>query len=587
MKIGIGLYLLFLCAGFTASGQYYFRGEVRDQKNNPLPYVRIYIHSTGSFFYTGSSGAFGIPSAVVTDSATFKIAGYEEKTVLLSHNEFVPVELVVNAGRIVRKQGQLLSVIRNMENKQEFWRSVSGETYSQLQENEFAEAATYPGTSFALNVDKASYSNIRRFVNMNSLVPADAVRIEEMLNYFPQQAQVPDGKDFVFQSQVTDCPWKSPNQLLFLRLHARKVNFDHLPPSHLVFLIDVSGSMELPNRLPLLKTAFRLLVQNLRPVDTISIITYGGAVVVSLPPTSGFYKDSILNVIESLEPGGETPGEHALNAAYELARARYIKGGNNRIILATDGDFNVGLITEEALMELVANKQQMGIYLTCLGVGVGNYKDSKLEAMAKKGNGNFAYLDHVNEAEKVLVKELMQTLFAIANNAHLDVYFNPRYVKQYRLIGYDNHKHMQSDPSNILEGGEIGSGHTVTAIFEIEPAVGMIPADSLLSSVELTYQSVGSNQNKREEFMCVNNHVPLYEVDSMYRFLASVAEFGMILRNSKFLNNAGWVHLLDLLKTAVNPQDYWQNEFLQLVQKAKEIYQPDKKKKKPLLRKKQ
>lgn len=587
MKRFTGLYLLLQLAVSAASAQYYFRGEVRDQNNKPLPYVRIYMHATGSFFYTGSSGAFGIPSAIVSDSASFKIPGYEEKTVFLRNNEFVPVQLTVITGRIVRQQGQLLSMVRNMEQKQDVWRSGSGETYSQLQENEFVEAATFPGTSFALNVDKASYSNIRRFVNMNSMVPSDAVRIEEMINYFPQQGQVPEGKDFLFQSQVTDCPWKASNRLLFLRMHARKINFDYLPPSHLVFLIDVSGSMELPNRLPLLKSAFRMLVQNLRPVDTISIITYGGSVVVSLPPTSGMQKDTILSVIESLEPGGETPGEHALNAAYELARSRYIKGGNNRIILATDGDFNVGLITEEALMELVANKQQMGIYLTCLGVGVGNYKDSKLEAMAKKGNGNFAYLDNVYEAEKVLVKELMQTLFAVANNAYLDVYFNARYVKQYRLIGYDNHRHMHANASNVLEGGEIGSGHTVTAIFEIEPAETGMPTDSLLSTVELTYQSVAGNQQMREEYQCSNNHISLYQVDSVYRFLASVAEFGMILRNSKFLNNTGWAHLLELLKTCVSPGDYWQSEFYTLVQKAKEIYLPEKKRKKPLQWKRQ
>jgi Ca-activated chloride channel family protein len=587
MKTGITIFLFLICAGLTASGQYYFRGEVRDQNNQPLPFVRIYIHSTGSFYYSGSTGAFGIPSTVLTDSATFKLAGYDEKTVLLHANEFTVVQLVVNAGRIVRQQGQLLSVVRNLEQKQELWNTTTGETYSQLLENEFADATVYPGTSFALNVDKASYSNIRRFINMGSMVPVDAVRIEEMLNYFPQQVQVPEGKNFLFNSRVTGCPWDTSHQLLLLQMHARKVNFDHLPPSHLVFLIDVSGSMEFTNRLPLLKTAFRLLVENLRPVDTISIITYGGSVVVALPPTSGIQKDTILSVIESLQPGGETPGEHALQAAYELARVRYIKGGNNRIILATDGDFNVGLITEEALMELVANKQQMGIYLTCLGVGVGNYKDSRLEAMARKGNGNFAYIDHVHEAEKVLVKELMQTLFAIANNAHLDVYFNPRFVKRYRLIGYDNHKNAQADPTNEIEGGEIGSGHTVTALFEIEPFHAVIPADSILAAAELNYQLVNSGLKTREEFTCIYNYVPFNQADSLFRFLASVAEFGMILRNSKFLNHTGWLHLLEQLKTCINPYDYWQNEFLEIVQKAKEIYLPDKKKKKPLQRKKQ
>jgi Ca-activated chloride channel family protein len=364
-----------------------------------------------------------------------------------------------------------------------------------------------------------------------------------------------------------------------MQIRARKINFDSLPPSNLVLLIDISGSMDQPNRLPLLQTAFRMMVENLRPVDTISIVAYGGSVIVALPPTAGNEKKKILDVIEDLSAGGETPGEHALNTAYALAKSQFIEGGNNRIILATDGDFNVGQITEESLMELVANKQQMGIYLTCLGVGVGNYKDSKLELMAKKGNGNFAYIDNIMEAEKVLVKELMQTLFAVVNDAYLDIRFDPRFVQQYRLVGYENKKRSRSDTTTVLEGGEIGSGHVATAIFEIIPAPAFASSGVVPAYAELSYLPAGDTLKMKETLPCTNNYKPIYQIDSAYRFAAAAAMFGLLLKQSSFLGNTGWDDLHQLAITAVNPKDIWQAEFLNLIPKAKSIYIKGKKKK--------
>jgi len=566
------LALVFVLCSFTARSQYYLRGEIKDDKNNPLAYVRIYMHSTGAYYYSGSSGSFGIPSSVKSDSATFTLNSFYKTTVLLTDGRYELVDLKPVPSRLVKRQDRLLSVIRDKETDKDIISRDNGETYSQLIENEFIPTSNYPVTGFSMNVDKASYSNIRRFINMRSTLPADAVRIEEILNYFPQKEMPVDSNAyFRFHSQLTDCPWNPSNQLLLMKLRAKKINFDSLPPSNLVFLIDISGSMDQPNRLPLLKTAFRMLVENLRVIDTISIVAYGGSVVVALPPTAGTEKKKILDVMEDLSAGGETPGEHALNTAYALARSQFIKEGNNRIILATDGDFNVGQISEEALMELVANKQQMGIYLTCLGVGVGNYKDSKLELMAKKGNGNFAYIDNVYEAEKVLVKELTQTLFAVVNDAYLDIRFNPSMVSQYRLIGYDNKKRSQADTTTVLEGGEIGGGHTVTAIFEIQ-RTNSTPADGIPATVTLSYIPVGLKEKRTQELPCVNNYMSYLKIDSSDRFSIAAAEFGLLLKKSVFIPEPDWDRLQKIAVSAANPKDFWQAEFLILLQKAKELY---------------
>ncbi len=567
------LWCLLLFAA-NADAQFYFRGEVKDPKANGIAHVRIHVHSTNSFYYSGTTGAFGIPSSKQTDSVTFFLNGYEEKTFVLNSNEFNSIILRMTSVKSGQKR-KLLSITKDkVTDRTMLWLSA-GETYSQQTENDFNQTTLYPTTGFAMNVDKASYSNIRRFLNMKSEAPADAVRIEEMLNYFPQRYTAPSPeKTFHVQSQLTDCPWNSKNHLLFLQLHAKKINYDFLPPSNFVFLIDVSGSMEPPNRLPLLKTAFRMMVQNMRAIDTISMVVYGGTVGVALRPTSGMEKEKIMAVIDSLSANGDTPGPSAIRQAYALAERTFIKGGNNRIILATDGDFNVGEVSEEALMFLITQKQKTGIYLTCLGVGMGNYKDSKLEVLAKKGNGNFAYIDNVMEAEKVLVKELMQTLYAVANDAFLNVTFQKKYIKQYRLIGYDNRKDVLADSSSSLEGGEIGTGHTVTAVFEVELTDEDIPLGETMATAELSYQCVDTKQDNLELYQLANNYAGINQADSNYRFAAGVAMFGMLLKHSVHIKEGGWDELIKLLQTCVDKNDYWQNEMLMLVQKAKEIYKP-------------
>lgn len=570
----IALVCLLLIAA-AADAQFYFRGEVKDAAGSGLALVQIRLHSSNSFYSSGSTGAFGIPSSKTKDTVSFFLHGYEEKTVVLNSNEYNTVLLKPSAA-ISNPKRRLLSVTRDKKEDTKGHYFTSGETYSSQVENSFNQTADYSSVGFAMNVDKASYSNIRRFINMNSRVPPEAVRIEEMLNYFPQQYQQPlPGKDFHVQSQLTDCPWNPSNRLLFLQLQARKINYDSLPPSNFVFLIDVSGSMDLPNRLPLLKSAFRMMVQNLRSIDTLSIMLYGGTVGIVLQPTGGNEKEKIMSVIDSLAAGGDTPGESAIRQAYRLAQSKFIQGGNNRVILATDGDFNVGESSEEALMQLITQKQQTGIYLTCLGVGMGNYKDSKLEALAKKGNGNFAYLDNVMEAEKVLVKELMQTLYVVVDDAYLNTVFQASQVKRYRLIGFDNRKDVLADSASILEGGEIGTGHTVTAVFEVELEKDY-NSDEPIAEAELRYQSVETKMRVEDKIQLPFNYQSLYRVDSSYRFAAAVTMFGLMLKQSPYIKEPNWDALINLLTTCVDPKDYWQSEMLMLVRKAKELYKPTK-----------
>jgi Ca-activated chloride channel homolog len=308
------------------------------------------------------------------------------------------------------------------------------------------------------------------------------------------------------------------------------------------------------------------------------MVVYGGTVAVVLQPTSGREKEKIMDVIDSLAAGGDTPGESAIRQAYSLAQSQFIKGGNNRIILATDGDFNVGEVSEEALMQLITQKQQTGIYLTCLGVGMGNYKDSKLEVLAKKGNGNFAYLDNVMEAEKVLVKELMQTLYAVADDAYLNVSFQSRYVKKYRLIGFDNRTDALSDSTSTLEGGEIGTGHIVTAMFEVQLTDIAMPPDEVIATAELSYLPGDLQQKLTEQYNLPNNYQTLTETGSSYRFASAVATFGLLLKRSAYVKDAGWDDLIRLVQSSANTKDYWQNEMITLVQKAKLIYKPQRQK---------
>jgi Ca-activated chloride channel family protein len=521
------------------------------------------------------------------DSITISLDGYQALSLKLETARYHSLVLKTLFTSASLQKNRLLSFTRNLKPSDRRNWTVGTETYNSLVENDFVEAGKYPETGFAINTDKASYSNVRRFLNMNTTAPPDAVRTEELLNYFDfKYIDPPRDSVFGFHSYISDCPWNKANQLLTLQVAARKLDPDKIPPSNLVFLIDVSGSMDMPNRLPLLKSAFTLLVNNLRDKDTISIVVYGSTIGVWLQPTSGKEKEKIRKSIEELYPGGSTPGESGIRTAYNLAKSKFIKGGNNRVILATDGDFNVGQTSDDELEKLITLHQQSGIYLTCLGVGMGNYKDSKLEVLAKKGNGNFAYLDNEREAEKVLVKELTQTLYSVADNAFLNIDFNPGLVKQYRLIGFDNKWKALVDSVNELDGGEVGSGHSVMALFEIEPvAAAGLPVTNKgdLANINVRYRLPNDTLQRHTAYHCPYNVTAFTSLPPDYRFAASVAMFAALLKDSKYARTYGFAEVLKLATESADAQDAVQQEFISIIEKAKKVYGRERKRKKKII----
>lgn len=560
---------------------------MRDDKNYAIQHAKIYLHSTKLLCTSGIDGSFGILVPLLYDSVTVSLNGFEPQTLKVKTDVWQNVILKMAASVTLKNRLKLISFTKDTKNSGRYNPFVNDETYFKLVENEFVRAQQYPNTSFSLNVNKASYSNVRRFINMRSKVPPDAVRPEEMINYFNLGYDKPEGNDiFKINTTTTVCPWNIREQLLFLNISAKKIDLINQPPGNFVFLIDVSGSMDMPNRLPLLKAAFQLFVKNLRPVDKISIVTYGGTVGVWLSPTPGNEFEKISRSIEVLNAAGDTPGESAIIAAYKVAASAFVPGGNNRVILATDGDFNVGQTSEKALDELITKQRQTGVYLTCLGVGMGNLKDSKLQTLAKRGNGNYAYIDDIHEAEKVLVHELTETLYAVADDALINIEFNPAQVKSYRLIGFDNKRDAVEDSSSYLEGGEIGSGSNTRAIFQIIPADSMSNGyNSVLKDnmglLHLKYKEpADTTMQTREISYWLPGHPNRDTVQNCEIFLTAVAMYGMKLKQSVYLNKTSWNDILVIAERGVDKNNYLQNDFLELLHKTIEIYEPRRKKKK-------
>jgi len=574
-----------LLFAFCANGQYYLRGEIKDEKNQPLQNVKIILHSNHYAYSSGANGSFGITTNKKDDSLTVSLEGYEVKCVKVNAEQWQSISMAVLPSNVNRNRPRLISITKNLNQTAKYHWFIDDETYFQLVENEYIPARQFPNTGFSLNVNKASYSNVRRFINMGSTVPPDAVRTEELLNYFNLHYREPYGKDvFNVESQLTSCPWDAEKQLLLLNVNAKKIDLDKVPPANFVFLIDASGSMDMPNRLPLLKAAFQMLVKNLRPIDTVSIVTYGGSVGIWLKPTSGAEKEKIIKSIEELEAGGDTNGGAAIMTAYKLAESTFIKGGINRVILATDGDFNVGITSEKALDDMITKERQTGVYLTCLGVGMGNFKDSKLETLAKRGNGNYAYIDDIGEAEKVLVKELTQNFYAVADNVFMNMQFNPSLVKEYRLIGFDNKKDAASDSTIDLEGGEIGSGTSVLAIFEIVPANdnvlnGNISSSQAIAGISMRYSMCNDTTDLLLLKDCQANFIEFKNIDREMQFAVAVAMFGLKVKQSKYIKGVDWIDIETIALNNYDPKSYLQTEFLQLIAKAKKLYAGKRKKK--------
>ncbi|HEX6333260.1 MAG TPA: von Willebrand factor type A domain-containing protein [Flavisolibacter sp.] len=551
---------------------FYLKGQITDEKGNGISNLRIDLQSARASYVSGSGGYFGISSSRPADTLIIYYSRNDTVKKFIDASQFNTVVIRSEKLLSTRTIRQLSSISLNRRQLAPRQSYLANETYSTTVENPFFTADEYSATQLALSYNRASYSNLRRFLKLNMQVPPDAVRIEEMLNYFPWSYREPEpGETFRMSSVITPCPWNKQHQLLFLNVYAKKLQLENLPPSHLVFLIDVSSSMNLPNRLPLLKSAFRVLVANLRAKDTVSIVVYGGTTRVLLTATSGIEKQKITNVIDSLQAGGSTPGESGIKLAYKIARNHFIRGGNNRVILATDGDFNVGVRSEDELEQLITLQKNAGVYLTCLGVGMGDYKDSKIQALAQKGHGNFAYLDSYAEAEKVLFKEFFETLYTVADEVSMRVQFNNAVVKDYRLIGYDNKVSSIRDKTAVIQGGEIGAGNSLLIAFEIaqkNPTVEDTVADISLLYLDKT------GTYRTFKYTAFYNSLQPIETDPSYQLASAVMMFGMKLKNSPYTRKTRWEYIYGLAKPVAR-MNYIDQELLQLMQVAKTIYKKE------------
>jgi Ca-activated chloride channel family protein len=575
--------------------QFYFKGRFTDTAGQGIAFVQLKLKSNDMRYESGSRGEFGIPAPVKGDSVLCFAQGYDTLGVWLQHDDYRVIMLKPNRSEKEKqlRQNRLSSLVAaSMEHKGTPARETygSGESYNELVANPFVPTASLPVTGFAPNNNRASYSNIRRFVENGNRVPPNAVRLEELWNYFQPQLvdPPPAGQDFSMGALLAPCPWNSAHLLLMVNAIAGKLNTEKLPPANLVFLIDNSGSMEPPNRLALLKTGFKMLVNTIRPVDRIAIVTYGGAAGIMLPPTYGSEKQKILDVIDSLEAGGATPGSNGIQLAYELATTNAFADGVNRVILATDGDFNVGLVAEKDLEDLVSRYRYTGVTLSCLGVGMGNYKDSKIEILARLGQGNFAYLDTEEEAQKVMVQELTQNLYASAAQVKVNVQFDPARVKQYRLIGYDNRMEVLNNGATELVGAEMGSGQSMVAMFELEPEGNKEPVGTW-GSWKIEYSGGEELREGRKISQVLNLGVsPFDSTPGGFRLAASLAWYGLQLRHGA---GQPYTHFEGPEKIAIQlalPKNTLHNGYLKLLDKTRQLYEPPadrKKEKKGWLRK--
>ena len=588
-------------------------GQIKGaQSGRLLESVLVTLDGSQTQVLTNTWGRYAIPSVPVGErTVTATLLGFAEqqRQVTVSEGQTAVVDFAVEPGALRVEDIVVTGVARGIPKVKlpftayevdianlavpappsgtEGWNT---ESYAPISENRFRRVSDAPLSTFAIDVDRASYANVRRFIQDGQRPPLDAVRIEEMINYFPYEwGDVRGEHPFAVTTEVSRAPWNTEHRLVRIGLNAPTVDERDLPPSNLVFLLDVSGSMDEPNKLPLLQSAFALLADRLRPQDRVTVVTYSTQVCLALAPTTGDRKGEILALIESLRPGGGTAGGPALQHAYDIAREHHIKGGNNRIILATDGDFNIGPASDEAMVELVERERQAGTHLTVLGFGTGNLKDSKMEQIADNGNGNFHYVDGLLEARKVLIEEMGGTLLTLAKDVKLQVEFNPARVAGYRLIGYENRLLADEDFSDdTKDAGELGAGHTVTALYEVVPAGLDVPraVDALryqpgpadpptavfegeLMYVKVRYKDPDGTRSKLLEQPVADR---VRSASSDLRFASAVAGFGMLLRDSE---HAGDLTLDDIVGLAEggrgnDPRGY-RGEFIRLVEATRDL----------------
>ncbi len=612
--------MLILSAATLAPQQHrLINGQVNDESGTPLVGVSVVEEGSPNGTITDMNGNYQIYVAPEATRLVFSFIGYETARIKIGKTNQLNVQLkpsmmeleeIVVPGATMDYEAKSLAgspviMTRGYAKRahsqggyapEQAYVQHNTEGYSAIHENGFKDVLHNPLSTFSIDVDKASYSNVRRFLNMGQLPPVDAVRIEEMINYFNYEYPEPEGKHpFSVYTELSVCPWNPSHQLLHVGLKGKSIDKTELPASNLVFLIDVSGSMGDPNKLPLLKQAFRMLVNELRPEDRVAIVVYAGAAGLVLESTEGSEKKEILAALDLLQSGGSTAGGAGLKLAYKIAQDHFIEEGNNRIILATDGDFNVGSSSNAEMERLIEKKREDGVFMTVLGFGMGNYKDDKMEIIADKGNGNYAYIDNIQEARKVLITEFGGTLFTIAKDVKFQMEFNPARVKGYRLVGYENRLLNDEDfNDDKKDAGEMGAGHTVTALYELIPA----GSDESLKSIDaLKYQAYGEETKAQKEIKADPNaelmtvklrykqpdgttstkvEIPvkgrvldLDQTSKNFRFSASVAEFGLILRNSEYLEDASMEQVIALAKGAKGvDEEGYRSEFITMVKLA-------------------
>jgi len=441
------------------------------------------------------------------------------------------------------------------------------EEYDRIYENEFKTASTNPLSTFSIDVDTASYSNLRRFIKYNQMPPKDSVRIEEMINYFTYDYPQPEKEHpFSITTETSTCPWNSENRLIHIGLQGKSLDYKSIKPCNIVFLIDSSGSMSSSNKLPLLKKSLKLLLNELNDNDRIAIVAYAGSAGLVLPSTPAHKKNRIINSLDRLNAGGSTAGGAGLKLAYKVAKENLIRGGNNRVVLATDGDFNVGVSSTSDMVRLIEKKRKDNIYLTICGFGMGNYKDNRMEQISNAGNGNYFYIDSIREAKKVFVTEMRANMFTIAKDVKIQVEFNPAKIKAYRLVGYENRVMANEDFNNDKkDAGELGAGHTVTALYEVIPVGSMQKTggtdklkyqetkimNSAVSSneimtVKLRYKEPEQSKSRLIVKTVIDIGTDLKKSSENFRFSAAVAGFGMLLRDSKYKNDLSYNNVIKL-----------------------------------------
>lgn len=604
--------ILFLLSAISIQAKT-LKGKVIDANTQkPLLGVNIQVLHSSMSTNTDLKGEFTLAGVNEKSTLVVTYIGYKPETLAVGKNDYLLIKLVsqkTELEEITIQKNETKHQVTNMisldalgeaapMSNQLMGRPVqphyadamphNTEEYDVIQENSFHRPEVEPLSTFSIDVDAASYSNLRRVINYGTMPQKDMVRIEEMVNYFSYDYPEPEGdQPFSITTEISKAPWNEKHRLVHIGLQGKNLNYEELQPTNLVFLIDVSGSMGAPNKLPLLKSSLKMLVNELKPHDRIAIVVYAGAAGLVLPSTPAKEKEKIIAALDRLSAGGSTAGGAGIKLAYEVAKENIMVGGNNRVILATDGDFNVGVSSTAAMVELIEEKRKDGIFLTITGFGMGNYKDGRMEQISNAGNGNYYYIDNIREAEKVFVKEMRATLFTIAKDVKIQVEFNPTKVQAYRLIGYENRMLNAEDfNDDKKDAGELGAGHTVTALYEVIP-VGVtsefvksvdklkyqVQKETLFASakeeiltVKFRYKQPDGTTSKLIVQPLLDKEVPLLETSNNFKFSAAVAEFGMLLRQSEFAPDADYNRVISMATSGKGrDENEYRAQFIQLV----------------------